>query len=156
LVTEFLVTACTIQRMRAHPLLEQEVTESIIGAFYDTFNELRYGFLESVYSAAITELLRERGHRVQREVSVPIYFRGKVIARQRLDMIVDDKVVVEIKSTDILHQSAHRQLLSYLKSTDLEVGLLLHFGPEARFYRAVTTKSPRARSDQPDPPDPIR
>jgi GxxExxY protein len=142
--------------MRAIPLLEQDVTEAIIGAFYDTFNELRFGFLESVYSAGLTELLRERGLEVAREVVVPIYFRRKVIAHQRLDMIVNQKVVVEIKSTEILHQSAHRQLLSYLKSTDLEVGLLLHFGPEARFYRAVTTKSPRARNDQPDPPDPIR
>jgi GxxExxY protein len=104
----------------------------------------------------MTSLLRERGHDVALQVAVPVYFRGKEIARQRLDMVVDQRVVGEIKSTDILHQSAHRQLKSYLKSTELEVGLLLHFGPKARFYRVVTTKNPRALTDPPDPPDPIR
>ena len=142
--------------MRQGPLLEQELTESIIGAFYDAYNELRFGYLENVYRAAMEELLRSHGHVVMREVAVPVYFRGKEIARQRLDMVVDGRVVVEIKSTDILHPSAHRQLLSYLKSTELEVGLLLHFGPEARFYRAVTTKKIRAQNDPSDPPDPIR
>jgi GxxExxY protein len=140
-------------------LLERETTESIIGAFYDAYNELRFGYLESVYAIALTDLLRERGHAVEREVAVPVFFRGKEIARHRMDMIVDGKVIVEIKSTEVLHQSAHRQLMSYLKSTEIDVGLLLHFGPEARFYRAVTTKKLRARNDQPDPadpPDPIR
>jgi GxxExxY protein len=145
--------------MSPAPLLEHNLTESIIGAFYDTYNALRFGFLESVYASALDELLRERGHVVARETVVPVYFRGKEIARQRLDMVVDGRVIVEIKSTEVLHQSAHRQLLSYLKSTDLDVGLLLHFGPEARFYRAVTSRKLRARNDQPDQPDqpdPIR
>jgi GxxExxY protein len=140
-------------------LIYHDVTESIIGAFYDAYNELRFGYLESAYAAALSELLRERGHTVEREVSVPVYFHGKEITKHRLDMVVDAKVIVEIKSTEVLHPSAHRQLMSYLKSTKLDVGLLLHFGPEAWFYRAVTTKKLRARNDQPDPadpPDPIR
>jgi GxxExxY protein len=142
--------------MNAAPLLQQETTESIIGAFYDAYNALRFGFLESVYAAALDELLRERGHTVVREGMVDVYFRGKPIAKQRLDLVVDGKVIVEIKSTEILHQSAHRQLLSYLKSTELDVGLLLHFGPEPRFYRAVTSKKLRNQIDQTPPPDPIR
>jgi GxxExxY protein len=141
--------------MRA-PLVEQQRTESIIGAFYIVYNALRFGLLESVYAAALAEELRCKGHIVARETAVPIHYRGKVIASQRLDMVVDGRVVVEIKSTEILHQAAHRQLLSYLKSTNLKVGLLLHFGPEARFYRAVTTKKPGEQIDPRDPPDPIR
>jgi GxxExxY protein len=140
-------------------LLERDTTESIIGAFYDAYNELRFGYLETVYALALAELLRERGHVVEREVPVPVFFRGREIARHRMDMVVDGKVIVEIKSTEVLHQSAHRQLMSYLKSTPIDVGLLLHFGPEARFYRAVTTKKLRARRNQPDQtdqPDPIR
>jgi GxxExxY protein len=71
-------------------------------------------------------------------------------------MVVDGRIVVEIKSTEILHASAHRQLLSYLRSTNLEVGLLLHFGPEARFYRAVTTRAVPSTDRSADPPDPIQ
>jgi GxxExxY protein len=140
-------------------LIAGDVTEAIIGAFYDTYNELRFGFLESTYSAGLSELLRERGYSVAEQVSVPVYFRGKAIAMHRLDMVVGGKVIVEIKSTEVLHPSAHRQLLSYLKSTHIEIGLLLHFGPKARFYRAVTTRKFGARGDPPDPadpPDPIR
>lgn len=118
-------------------MLEEAVTKSIIGAFYTVYNELRFGFLESVYAAALSEVLRERGHAVVREAAVSVWFRGKPIAAQRLDMLVDGRVIVEIKSVEVLHQSAHRQLLNYLRATSLEVGLLLHFGPEPRFYRAV-------------------
>jgi GxxExxY protein len=139
-------TALTIRDMRT-PLIDAPVTGSIIGAFYAVYNTLRFGFLESVYAAALTDELHRRGHRVAREVAVPVYFRGQKIATQRLDLLVDGRVVVEVKSGEVLHQSAHRQLLSYLKSTEIEVGLLLHFGPEPRFYRAVTTKSPRERID---------
>lgn len=132
-------------------MLEQDITESIIGAFYTVYNELRFGFLESVYATALEELLSERGHVIAREATVPVCFRGKPITTQRLDMLVDNRVVVEIKSTEILHRSAHRQLLNYLRATALEVGLLLHFGPEPRFYRVVQSNPPLIRVDSPDP-----
>lgn len=66
-----------------------------------------------------------------------VYFRGEALARQTLDMIVDDYVIVEIKATERLHTSAAPQLFGYLASTDLEVGLVLHFGREARFHRVL-------------------
>jgi len=103
------------------------------------YNELGFGFLESVYAAGMEEALRERGHLVQREVGVTVLFRGKALARQRLDMLVDRCIVLEIKSTHQLSKSSPRQLYNYLKSTRLEVGLLLHFGPEAKFYRVVAS-----------------
>lgn len=137
--------------MRRSVLLNRDVTQSVIGEFYAVYNELRFGFLESVYAAALEEVLRERGHAVAREATVPVCFRGKPIATQRLDMLVDRRVIVEVKSTEILHQSAHRQLLSYLRATELEVGLLLHFGPEARFYRIVQSNPQPIRADPPDP-----
>ncbi len=64
-------------------------------------------------------------------------YKGDVLGCQRLDVIVDDKLVVEIKSTQELHKSATRQLFNYLHATNLEIGLLLHFGPEARFYPVI-------------------
>lgn len=143
--------------MRDIALVHGETTDAIIGAFYAAYNELRFGFLESVYAAALTELLRESGRHVEREVWTPVLFRGREIARQRLDMVVNRCVVVEIKSTEVLHPTAHRQLQSYLTATQFEVGMLLHFGPEARFYRARRRGQFAApRSIRTDPVDPIR
>ncbi|HXL86569.1 MAG TPA: GxxExxY protein [Gemmatimonadaceae bacterium] len=71
------------------------------------------------------------------QVAEQVFYKGDHVAEQRLDMVVDRKLVVETKSTHELHKSANRQVYNYLRSTNLEVGLLLHFGPEARFYRVV-------------------
>jgi hypothetical protein len=86
----------------------------------------------------------EPRHKVRREVSVPVLYKGKELARHRLDMIVDDKVVIETKATETLHRGAVHQVTSYLRSTNLEVGLLLHFGPRPEFSRVVCTNSNRA------------
>lgn len=118
-------------------LQEAETTRAIIGAFYAVYNALGYGFLETLYMAALERELRARGHRVGREVYVPATFRGAELGRQRLDLVVDEKVVVEAKATEILHPNASRQLFAYLRATKLEVGLLLHFGPKPRFHRVV-------------------
>ena len=119
------------------PLLEEELTRSIIGAFFEVYNTLGYGFLEHVYVMALERELRARGHSVAREVSVTVYYKGEPLAQQRLDMIVDGKVIVEVKATELLHPSARRQLGSYLRSTRMRVGVLLHFGPEANVYRST-------------------
>ncbi len=101
------------------------------------YNALGYGFLKSLYLAALERELRAGGHIVGREVYVPVTYRGAELGRQRLDMVVDERVVVEAKSTEILHPNASRQLFAYLRATRLEVGLLLHFGPHPRFHRVV-------------------
>lgn len=71
-------------------------------------------------------------------MAVHVTYRGVPVGFQRVDMLVDDTVVVEIKSTPVLAASAMRQLINYLRGTKLEVGLLLHFGPEPKFHRAVS------------------
>ena len=139
-------------------LVEKELTGSIISGFYYVYNQLGYGFLEKIYSEALARTLRKLGHSVQREVRIPIYFDGEVIGLQRIDMLVDAKVIVENKSTFLLSDADHRQLTSYLTSSDIQVGLLFHFGPEPKFYRAVCTRSPRPFDDtspsfQRDPSD---
>lgn len=116
-------------------LVHEAITRSIIGAFYDVFNYLGVGFLESVYAAALTKVLRSRGHLVQREVAVDVWYEDEVIARQRVDMLVDGKVIVEVKAGDRLTTSARLQLANYLSATGIEVGLLLHFGPKPMFLR---------------------
>jgi GxxExxY protein len=137
---------------RREDLIEKELTGSIIGAFYYVYNHLGYGFLEKIYAEALTRVLRKLGHVVEREVWITIYLDGEVIGLQRIDMLVDSKVIVENKSTFMLSEADHRQLTSYLTGSEIQVGLLLHYGPELKFYRSVCTKSPR--SDPPNPPLP--
>lgn len=137
-------------------LIHERLTHSVIGAFFEVYHTLGFGFLEHVYVASLTRELHDRGHNVGREVSIPVIYKVEEVARQRLDMIVDHKLVIEVKSTETLHEGAARQVSSYLRSTNLEVGLLLHFGPRPQFYRVVcinpatrNPKTPLPRGPQP-------
>ena len=123
--------------MTRDPIAERETSSQVIGAFFEVYNTLGYGFLERVYSDALEIELQERGRHVQREVAIPIWYKGRRIAPQRVDMIVDDRVLIEIKSTNVLPLEAERQRLNYLRASPMPVGLLLHFGPKPRFHRRV-------------------
>jgi GxxExxY protein len=123
-------------------LVHGELTRSVIGGFYEVYNELRYGLLENLYRSALVLELRDRGHHVEREVHVGVTYKGRPIGTQRLDLVVDGKLIVEVKSTHDLSPSAHRQLASYIRGSEIELGLLLHFGPEAKFYRQICTRRP--------------
>jgi GxxExxY protein len=127
-------------------LIEEDLTRSVIGAFYAVHRALGFGFLE--HAAALERELLHRGHRVDRELNVLVLYAGADIADQRLDMVVDDKVVLEIKSTEHLHRDAKRQLYNYLRATKFEVGLLLHFGRSAKFHRVICTsrENPRGQT----------
>lgn len=131
-------------------LIHDRLTYSVIGAFFEVYHTLGFGFLEHVYVASLTRELHNRGHDVGREVSVPVLYKGEEVARQRLDMIVDHKLVVETKSTRTLHEGAVRQVANYLRATSLELGLLLHFGPQPKFYRVICS-NPAA----PEPTNPL-
>jgi GxxExxY protein len=137
-------------------LADEALTHSIIAAFFEVYNTLGYGFLEAVYAEALARELRRRGHRVEREVPIKVWFKGQLIARQRVDMLIDDKVIVEIKAGLALPQTGSRQLYNYLRATEKEVGLLLHFGPEPRFYREYCANSRKDLSDASDVPVLIR
>ena len=133
-------------------LIEQQLTRVVIGAFYEVYNTLGFGFLEHIYVMALERELRHSGHQIRREVGVCVMYKGEELAHQRMDMIVDDKVIVEVKSTYELHKAAPRQLYNYLRATNLEVGLLFHFGPEPKFYRSIhrNTRNRSARSVRSD------
>jgi GxxExxY protein len=118
-------------------LIQERLTRSIIGAFYEVYNNLGFGFLEHLYVTALERELVDRGHRVSRELSARVMYKGAELGFQRLDLVVDDLVVVEAKSTVKLDEIAPRQLFNYLRATSLEVGLLLHFGPQPKFHRVI-------------------
>ena len=118
-------------------LIGEELTGSAIGAFFAVYDVLGTGFVEHVYAEALTRELRRRGRRVAREVPVPIFYRGEKIALQRLDVLVDSKLVVEVKATSDTFSVGARQLFNYLRATQLEIGLLFTFGQKPEFKRVV-------------------
>ena len=127
--------------MRRHALLHGDLSESVLRCFFEVYNRLCGGLPEHVYVMALERELRWAGHRSGREVSVPVLYKGEELTVMRIDLVVDELLVVEAKSTDVLHYSARRQLYNYLRCTRLEIGLLLHFGPEPSFYRIICPNS---------------
>jgi len=122
-------------RRGTHDFLHGEITASIIGCMQEVHSELGFGYREHIYSLALEQLLVAKGHRVDRELAVMVYFRGQPLATQVLDMIVGGKVAVELKTGEALKDAATVQLFGYLCATTLEVGLVLHFGRTARAHR---------------------
>jgi GxxExxY protein len=112
-----------------------ELTEQIIGIFYDVYNELGFGFLEKVYEEAMVVALGERGIAVQQQVSVPVWFHGHEIGAYDADLVVNGVVLLELKACKALDSTHEAQLLHYLRSTEIEVGLLLNFGPKTQVRR---------------------
>ncbi|MGH9523697.1 MAG: GxxExxY protein [Terriglobales bacterium] len=113
------------------------LTEQVIGVFYDVYNELGYGFMESVYKEAMRLALGDAGLSVVTESPVPVWFKGTRIGEFRADMIVDNSVLLELKAVRVLERAHEAQLLHYLRATEIEVGLLLNFGVRPQFRRLL-------------------
>jgi len=125
------------------------LTEQIIRIFYDVYNELGSGFLESVYREAMRLALSQAGLRVSTEVPVPVNFRGAVVGIFRADLIVNDIVLIELKACEQIIRQHESQAMHYLRATKIEVGLLMNFGPTPRFKRFVMDnelKKPKHKS----------
>ncbi len=120
--------------MLIHPCFETSrlkhftVTDAVIGSFYDVYNELGHGFLESVYREAIIVALRSKDVAVEREKTVKVEFRGQTVGVFRADLVVQNCVVVELKCARTIDSNHEAQLLNYLKATKFDIGLLLNFG----------------------------
>jgi GxxExxY protein len=112
-----------------------ELTEQIIGIFYEVYNELGFGFLEKVYEEAMAVAFKERGINFQRQVPIPVWFHGQIIGSYDADLVVNGVVLLELKACKGLDPSHEAQLIHYLRSTEIEVGLLLNFGPRPQVKR---------------------
>jgi GxxExxY protein len=127
--------------MTEHKTNEQfrhaELTKTIIGVFYDVYNELGHGFIESVYENALCMALREKGLEVHQQIAIPVWFRGKQIGDFDADVLVNKLVLLELKTARSIDEAHIAQLLNYLKATPIEVGLVLNFGPRPEFKRVV-------------------
>lgn len=138
---------------RGH-LLEEGLTREVIGAFFEVYDELGFGFLEHVHMAALERELATRSLKPAREIPVVIDYKGESLYSCRMDLVVADKLIVEVKSTELLPPMALRQLHNYLRATKYELGLLLHFGPQPKFYRRIlTADTKRTRNKIPLSPD---
>ena len=113
------------------------ITDQILRVFYDVYNELGHGFLESVYHRSLVLALRARGLEVRSRVSIPVWFRGERVGQFEADVLVEDCVLLELKAARMLDSSHRAQLLNYLRATEIEVGLLLNFGEKPEFKRLV-------------------
>ena len=116
--------------MSYKPLSEKEelIGKAVVNAAYQVHNELGPGLLEKVYEACITHVLRKAGHKVERQVSIPIVFDGLVFNEGlRLDILVDDLVIAELKAVDQLNPVWQAQIISHLKLTEKNLGYLINF-----------------------------
>jgi GxxExxY protein len=116
-------------------LKHPEITEKIILGYYEVYNELGSGFLESVYENALDIVLNGYGLHVDRQKDISVKFRGAVVGEFRPDLFLDGKVIVEIKAVERLLPVHEAQLINYLKATEIEVGVLLNFGKRPEFKR---------------------
>ena len=119
----------------------QALTEEIIKAFYRVYNALGYGFLEKVYENAMMIELKKEGLPAIQQSPINVTYSDEIVGQYFADIIVDEKVIVEIKAKKCLMPDDSAQLLNYLKATDKEVGLLINFGPKPEFSRKVFDNS---------------
>jgi GxxExxY protein len=115
----------------------KSLTEKIIGIFYRVYNNLGYGFLEKVYEKAMMIEFKRGDILAVSQYPIKVFYEGEIVGEYFTDIIVADKVIVEIKSVRNLASENEAQLLNYLKATDKEVGLLLNFGPKPEIKRKI-------------------
>jgi GxxExxY protein len=112
-----------------------ELTQRIIGVFYEVYNELGPGFADSVYEKSMLIALRDAGLIVQYKHRIAVFFRNQNVGDFETDLIVEGLVILELKSGRAIEPAHDAQLLNYLRATEMEVGLLLNFGPKPEFKR---------------------
>lgn len=122
-------------------LLHKEISKPILKIFYDVYNQLGYGFLEKIYQNAMYFELIEQGYKVEAQKQIKVYFKNKLVGEFYADLLVEDTIILELKSCECLVNAHVAQLMNYLKSTKIEVGLVLNFGESPDFKRLVYTNN---------------
>lgn len=121
-----------------------ELLAVIKDAAYQVRKGLSYGFLESVYQNALIFELRSRGIKAEKETPIAVYYKGVIVGEFRADILVDDKVIIEIKAVRELNAMHEIQLVNYLSATGLEYGYLINYGSENyRIIRKTRTYTPK-------------
>jgi GxxExxY protein len=122
----------------------RELIYKIIGVYYEVYNELGHGFLESVYQKSLGLALNSAGLEACWPIAIPVTFRGQSVGHFEADMLVEKCVLLELKAVRQLDRSHVAQLRNYLRATDIECGLLLNFGLRAEFRRLLFSNAGKA------------
>jgi GxxExxY protein len=120
-----------------HRFKHKDITDKVIRVFYEVYNELGHGFLESVYERSLEIALTSLELKVCRQIQIPVWFRGKPVGDFTADMLIEECVLLELKAARALDSAHQAQLLNYLRATEIEVGLLLNFGLKPEFKRLI-------------------
>jgi GxxExxY protein len=136
--------------MRDDELLEAPTTGELIRLFFRVYDRLGFGFFESVYAKALACELEDVPISFEREVAVDVWYKARRIGHYRTDFLVRGRVALELKASETLSDANRKQLLNFLRCSRLEVGLLLHFGPRARFERIVYTNGRKPNLPSPE------
>jgi GxxExxY protein len=118
-------------------LLHKDITGKILEAYYEVYNYFGFGFLEKVYENSLYYLLSDYGLKVQQQAPIDVYFKKWRVGEYFADLLVEDKIIIELNATRVLAEEHEYQLINYLKATKIELGLLLNFGKTAEFKRKI-------------------
>jgi len=127
-------------------LIHGELTGKVLKQFYRVYNALGYGFLEKVYESALVIALKQSGLQVERQAPITVYFEGEEVGKYYADILVEGMLIIEIKAAEALTDAHQAQLVNYLKATNIQLGLLLNFGPKPAFIRRVFQPGNHLRS----------
>jgi len=133
------MTQIARENRKARRFPHKAVTDKIIQAFYAVYNELGRGFLEKVYENALAIELRAAGLDIEQQRPITVSYQDQVVGEYFADVVVDDSVVLELKTAESLNEEHAAQLINYLRATSFELGFLLNFGPKPQFRRVLLT-----------------
>ena len=126
-------------------MIDEELTGRVIKVFYKIYNTLGYGFIESIYhNSMIIELVKE-GLSIETEKPISVYYGPNVAGTFSADLVVEEKIILELKAKESLHSAHEAQLTNYLRATDVELGFLLNFGKEPEFKRKYFSNEKKRR-----------
>lgn len=128
-------------------MLYQDLTDKIIKCFYEVYNILGYGFLEKVYENALYNELKIFGLNCERQKHIEVFYKNILIGDYYADIIVADKIILELKAAEAICEEHEFQLINYLKATNIEIGLLLNFGKRPEIKRKIFTNDRKLKSN---------
>ena len=134
-----------IETLKKMKLLQKELSEGIIGAFYEVYNQLGYGFLERVYQNSLFHELKAIGYSVEAQKRIKVYYKELEVGDYFADLVVNDVIILELKAAEKIAEEHETQLLNYLRATDKEIGLLFNFGMKPEFKRKFFLNSRKKR-----------